>query len=120
MRFVEVPEALRASVPKADPDDVYLPKLLVVNFMLPAYAPSNPLWGGGKYDGESYSVVLYLTISPEATDTIKSGDSNVASLLRVRRLSSCTTPALIVVLRSNSDGSRWISTTPKTLLCEAV
>lgn len=29
-------------------DDFYCPKLVVVNIMLPAYAPPNPIWGSAK------------------------------------------------------------------------
>lgn len=80
MRFVDIPEEFR-TVSKTDPDDIYIPKFLVVNFMLPAYAPS--LWGAAEYDGESYSVVLYLIISPEAREAIKAGTTNASTLLRV-------------------------------------
>lgn len=63
-------------------DFVYVPQLFVVNFMLPSYNPSNPLWGASVSDGRSYSIVMYIKILPEAVEAIKNDSYPAATLLK--------------------------------------
>jgi hypothetical protein len=66
MKFPDLPEV------KRDDSDggFYLPKLIVVNFMIPLYASSMlPIWK--KEDGESAQVVVYYLVDQEAYNGMK-------------------------------------------------
>ena len=38
--------------------------LFIVNFQVPNYAPSNPLWGDKQGDGPGFNLVMYFWIPP--------------------------------------------------------
>lgn len=68
---------------KTSPEDgFYCPRMIVLNIMLPNYAPSNPLWGTAKEDGESFSFVVYYEITQEAYDGMKKELSPAHKLLK--------------------------------------
>jgi len=66
------------------PEDkgLYIPKVLCVNFMLPAYAPESPLWGSPKADGDSYHVVIYYAITQSVYEDIIKETTNAHKLLK--------------------------------------
>lgn len=57
--LIDVPDSCRVD------KSLGLPGLLVINWMLPDYAPSNPaaVWSEKKEDGEGYSLVFYGALS---------------------------------------------------------
>lgn len=59
----------------------------VVNFMLPAYAPANPIWGATVEDGIGYSLVLYFVIN-ERTKEAMCGPSPSAAIQLLQRFLS--------------------------------
>ena len=59
---IEIP----AELTKDTIDTYGLPPVLILNWMLPAYNPTNPLWGTAEEDGESYSLVFLCRLSEQA------------------------------------------------------
>lgn len=132
MQYVDVPEELNKPLTSTS-DFVYIPQvnllywaflcglcsltlvqLFVVNFMLPAYNPSNPLWGSSVNDGESYSVVIYVKVGPEVVKAIREDSYPAATLLKVIFLVS-------VIVRDSNDltcriFSKWILNHPMIML----
>jgi len=67
-----------------DPNDggFYLPRLIVLNIMLPLYEPNNPIWGAVKEDGDSLHFVMYLAMNQQAYDDIRAESSEAHGLLK--------------------------------------
>eukprot|EP00474_Spongospora_subterranea_P010148 CRZ10606.1 hypothetical protein [Spongospora subterranea] len=89
MKYIEIPEEYRIPHPLSDSKN-FIPQLFVINFMIPAYSPSNPIWGTSKTDGKSYSAVLYIRLKPETIDLMKDDSSNAAKLLNRFFQMDCT------------------------------
>ena len=56
----------------------HLTDLFVVNFQIPNYSPSNPIWGSGKTNGPGFNVVGYFSIPLEVRKQLD-GESEVVS-----------------------------------------
>lgn len=48
-----------------------LPACFIVNWMIPDYAPANPVWGKAQDDGEGQSLVYYMVLSDKTVEELK-------------------------------------------------
>jgi hypothetical protein len=48
-----------------------LPACFIVNWMIPEYAPANPVWGKAQDDGEGQSLVYYMVLSDRTVEDLK-------------------------------------------------
>ena len=72
-----LPECERLGLPQ--------PPVFVVNILLPAYEPANPLWGTAVSDGRGHALVLYFTLCEQALKEWQTPDSDVAAINLLRR-----------------------------------
>jgi hypothetical protein len=79
MSRVNFPQDLPVVKRSADDGDFYLPKLIVVNFMIPLYS-TNAFWRTD--DGESVQFVFYIQIDQDAYDGMREDRNPAYRLLK--------------------------------------
>lgn len=81
--------------------DLPLPPCILLNMMIPAYAPKNPVWGKEQFDGDGQSVVFYLALSEGAAAELERDPKEWSPALRLlkRFVSGDATPTLKGIMR---------------------
>jgi len=65
-------------MPIRDPiaEDYDIPPVLLINILIPDYAP--PLWGAGPHDGRGYSMVFFGELTESSRQVLRSGNLSPA------------------------------------------
>lgn len=65
---------------------LFLPPILVINWMLPNYAPENPIWGKNPGDGDGFSICFCYELSKQSLVVLRENIDSPEALPKSFRL----------------------------------